>query len=253
MKQPCVLIIDQGNTTAKVKIFSGDALVYSDVMGVLDIERLAAAIERYRPVAGIYSSVSHLDVRFTESLRPLLGDALLVVTHDTPLPLKINYATPQTLGTDRIAAACGAALLAPGRSALVVDAGTCITLDLLDAARGFIGGDIAPGVEMRLRAMHSMTGALPLVTAKGELPEFGNDTATAIRCGAIRGAVAQIADSFLRAKNLLACDTSDAPALFLTGGDAPMLAPLLELPELTVNPHLNAIGLISILKHNEYI
>lgn len=250
MATTTTLTIDQGNSSAKIGVFCGERLVETLRVETPDVESLSRVIERTAPDRGIYSSVNGLDVRTIESVRLMLGDNLIILTHATPLPVKIHYDTPHTLGADRIAAAVGAAKLFPATPLLVVDAGTCITLDLLTAEPAFAGGDIAPGVEMRLKAMYAFTHGLPDVSANGPLPPFGHDTHTAIRSGAINGAVAQVVNAYRRAQHAI-----DAQGVVLTGGDAPLLQPILQgiLPSLTINPDLNAIGLYSILEYNENI
>lgn len=245
-----ILTIDQGNTAAKVKVLHNLHTVCAHVMSEPDVELVAALIERYDIQAGVYCSIGKIDARLAETLRCLLSDRLLVITHETPVPVRIDYASPSTLGADRVAALCGAAMLCPQTALLVADAGTCLTLDLLTADASFPGGDIAPGVEMRLNAMHRFTRSLPEVDVKGEIPPFGTDTCSAMRSGAVNGTVAQIVASFRMAQ-----DRIGAQALMLTGGDAPLLLPLLRrhIPSIYHNPDLNSVGLISILKHNEYI
>jgi type III pantothenate kinase len=69
----------------------------------------------------------------------------------------------------------------------VIDAGTCITYDFIDGQGNYHGGNISPGMEMRFQALHAFTSKLPVVSAEGELPSFGQSTETAIRSGVIRG------------------------------------------------------------------
>lgn len=245
-----ILTIDQGNTAAKVKVIHNLHTVCAHVSPEPDVELVAGLIERFGIEAGVYCSIGKIDIRLAETLRCLLSGRLLVITHETPVPVKIDYASPSSLGPDRLAALCGAAALWPGKAMVVADAGTCLTLDLLTADGSFPGGDIAPGVEMRLRSMHCFTRSLPEVAVKGALPPFGTDTSSAMRCGAVNGAAAQIIASFRMAKKRIG-----AEAVALTGGDAGLLLPLLRqhISSIYLNPDLNSVGLISILKHNEYI
>ena len=80
------------------------------------------------------------------------------------VPLKIGYATPETLGFDRIAICVGAKSYYPGASLLVIDSGTCITYNYVSAEGVFLGGNISPGLEMRFNGLHRFTARLPLVT-----------------------------------------------------------------------------------------
>ena len=61
----------------------------------------------------------------------------------------------------------------PGKDILVIDAGTCITYEFIDAAGRYHGGNISPGVQMRFRALHEFTGRLPLVLRGGTAPAVG--------------------------------------------------------------------------------
>lgn len=132
------------------------------------------------------------------------------------LPIKIDYATPQTLGADRMAGAVGASEKYEGRSVLIADVGTALTLDVVTSDKVFRGGNISPGSEMRLRALHYYTSKLPLVGSIGYDSYFGKDTDTAIAAGVKWGIVNEIAGSFNMAKKEFECDM-----LVLTGGGAP--------------------------------
>lgn len=164
------------------------------------------------------------------------------VSHDMPLPLELDYATPQTLGEDRIAAAVGAWSLFPGQNLLVVDMGTAVTYDVVGADGHFRGGNIAPGIGMRLRSLNSFTARLPKVGGYGETPLVGFDTATAMRAGAVRGVVAEIAYY----RSMLPENTQ----VVLTGGWASHVSEFLEFP-VTVEKCLVTKGLLSILLYNE--
>lgn len=136
------------------------------------------------------------------------------MSSDTPIPLKIKYRTPHTLGSDRLAAAIGAQGEAPGRNILVIDAGSAITIDFVDADGHFWGGNISPGVKMRLTALHQQTSRLPLISKEGETPTLGYDTETAIRSGVIRGICHEI-DGYIYEFREKYPDV----LVFLTGGD----------------------------------
>ncbi|GHV23956.1 hypothetical protein FACS189428_7920 [Clostridia bacterium] len=131
-----------------------------------------------------------------------------------PVPLTIDYKTPQTLGMDRIAAAVGAVAQQPGAHLLVIDIGTAITLDFVTAAGVYKGGNISPGPELRFKALHHFTNRLPLINEEGNLPVWGYDTSTAIRSGVIGGIVREL-DSYIAEYK-----KNDTILTFLTGGYA---------------------------------
>lgn len=186
------LTIDQGNTSAKAAAWEGSQLVRAEVFPQFDRQ----ALESMESALGMFdkamvSSVAH-------PTRPILdlldaeGIPARELTHDTPLPIIIDYLTPTTLGLDRVAAAVGAWSLHPGTELLIVDAGTAVTYDRVTADGHFLGGNIAPGVGMRLRSLNAWTSRLPLVTSRGETPQWGTSTETALRSGAINGVVGEI-------------------------------------------------------------
>ena len=136
----------------------------------------------------------------------------------TALPwMSIGYETPAKLGADRLAAAVGAAALKPGCELLVIDAGSCMTIDRVTADGLYLGGNISPGLEMRLKAMHALTARLPLVGIDGATPQWGHNTAEALRSGALTGIRGE-ADSYLR--RFFAEQAGGNAYAFLTGGDA---------------------------------
>ena len=100
--------------------------------------------------------------------------------------------SPGTLGADRIAAALGAAELFPGKDCLIFDFGTAITVDLVTSDRRFMGGNISPGLSLRLRALHEHTGRLPLVSPSAPVRMYGRNTAEAISNGVVLGIMFEV-------------------------------------------------------------
>ncbi len=220
------LVIDEGNTSVKTALFSttdGEPAFVERVRR-FDAEYLDTLFSRHDISACIYSSVVRSDASVVASLQARVPE-FVWFDADTPLPVAVDYRTPQTLGRDRIAAVVGAAGEAPSKDLLVVDAGTCITYDLLTADGHYRGGNIAPGAKMRLKAMHAYTQKLPLVEKKGDTPALGCDTETAMRAGAVRGICYEI-EGYINALR------QEYPQLliFLTGGDAFLLADKLKTP-----------------------
>lgn len=238
------LTIDQGNTSAKVAVWRGDEIITEAVYRSLtenDIAALAGSIGG-RFDAAIYSSVRDVadDVRGYIRER---SSRFIELTHDTPLPISIAYSTPSTLGRDRIAAVVGAYGLTAGHWTLVVDCGTAITYDVLSPDGVFVGGNIAPGIFMRLEALNHFTSRLPLVETSGECPLWGTDTESALRAGAINGVVAEL--RYYRGMLPVA-----EPKVVLTGGSADLVSSRAGF-ELTVDSELVLKGLNSILNYNE--
>lgn len=207
------LIIDIGNTVAKLVAFDGDEPIEEIRTSNDSLSALGAFAAKYAFTHGIVGTVKELTAEAEEQFRNL-HIPILRFSHETPVPITNRYRSPKTLGADRLAAAVGARSLKPGKDLLIIDAGTCITYEVIDAKGNYWGGNIAPGMQMRLRALNEFTAKLPLVSAEGNVPGMGYDTETAIRSGVLRGMKYEI-EGYIRSMR------SKYPKLlvFLTGGD----------------------------------
>lgn len=235
------LTIDRGNTTAKIVLWEGTEPVSTSTIFNADNATLLRAIgELTFDRAALCSVAGPIDG--LEELLAERGIKLLTLTASTPIPTGNLYATPDTLGVDRIAAAIGAYTLYPGHELLVADIGTCVTYDRIDADGNFIGGNIAPGIGMRLRAMHTFTKALPQVASVGDTPIRGISTDTAMRSGAFYGVVAEVTYY----SSLLGPDGMT----LLTGGWSERVAGALNF-DAKLCPLLVNRGLNRILQYNE--
>ncbi|WP_290053157.1 type III pantothenate kinase, partial [uncultured Muribaculum sp.] len=177
------LIIDQGNSRAKVAIFDKWQIVKQWQFYQLTTSDIDTITRSYPIEAAIYCSVATYGEEIIVSLRKT-AKRVYELTSMLPLPITVDYATPATLGRDRIAAAAGAAALFPGQKVLVVDAGTAVTYDLVTQNAHFAGGSIAPGLWMRSHSLHTMTKRLPEVDAENNpenLPLWATSTTDAIR------------------------------------------------------------------------
>lgn len=123
------------------------------------------------------------DHQLVQRLLPGSSFPVHTLSADKPLPVRLNYATPETLGLDRIALAVAAACKYPGQDCLVIDAGTAITYDFIDRSATYHGGGISPGLRMRYQALHHFTARLPLVDHKSDVELLGDSTQNSIRSG----------------------------------------------------------------------
>lgn len=237
---PSLLTIDQGNSSAKIAVWKGPELIDEETLPHLQKEALERVVDGFAPSKALLCSVTGNGAKITRWLRSK-GVEARELSADLPLPLELDYSA-QTLGADRIAAAVGAWSLFPGENSLVIDMGTAVTYDVVTSDGHFAGGNIAPGVGMRLRALRSFTARLPEVNGYGETPLFGYDTTTAMRSGALRGVVAEL--NYYR--SLLPQGTR----IVLTGGWSRRVSEFLDFP-VTVDPCLVTKGLLSILLFNE--
>jgi len=178
----------------------------------LHLSRLTKLINEFSPSQGILSSVADVNPEVVSFLDEKLN-RFIVLDENTPMPITIQYKTPQTLGRDRIASAVGAYTKHPDRNLLVIDSGTAITYDLIQAGGIYSGGNISPGMTIRFKALNNYTKRLPMLDENGDIPELGYDTESAIRAGVVNGIVKEInayIDEFeIKYPDLL---------VFLTGG-----------------------------------
>lgn len=241
------LAVDQGNTLLKLSLFESGELVEVCRYSAESFDEVFSVVESWSPDCGAFCSVGKIDPRFVESLRLSMGGNLLILSRSTKFPIAIDYSTPNTLGLDRVALAAGCASLYKGESLAVGDAGTAVTLDVVDEHKTFRGGRIAPGLRLRFEALHSHTSALPLVDAEGRLPIAGDSTDTCIRAGVVLGLADEITETFRQYQNTYGCKR-----LILTGGDAVLLSEHINsrIP-VEHEPDLIAHGLLQIYKYNE--
>jgi type III pantothenate kinase len=235
------IVIDQGNTFAKVALFKEKELLNVFQFESLSQEALHEIITGQDVKQGILCAVKQVDASILSYLGGLIP-VFFELHRQMRMPLDLDYRTPQTLGMDRIAAATGAYMQQANKNLLVIDMGTAITVDFVDKSGCYKGGNISPGPELRFRALHYFTDKLPLINEQGDVPALGYDTATAIRSGVMEGIVREI-DSYI-------CDYGKKCNVFtfLTGGYSFYFESKLKSP-IFVDENLVLRGLNEILNY----
>lgn len=165
------------------------------------------------------------------------------------LAIEIDVEHPEKVGIDRLAAALAANRLRDeDQAAIIIDAGTAITVDLLSQRGAFQGGAILPGFRMSATALREKTDLLPLTHVQMEgvpPPVVGKSTEAAICSGLFWGSVGGIREVILRMK----AELQSSPQVFVTGGDARRLPSLLD-ERARYLPHLVLSGIaLSAPKH----
>jgi type III pantothenate kinase len=234
--------IDIGNSSHKVGFFEDDQLINTVIVESQD---MIEALNQHEIEGVVLSSVKNLSKELLDLLLKTYKQ-VLVVDSQTPMPIQVNYDTPQTLGADRLAAAVGARTKTKG-NVLIIDIGTCITYDLLTADATFQGGIISPGLKLRLRAMHEFTDQLPLVSLPIEVPLVGKSTETCMQSGALNGTLAEISQ-IIHDYNQQIEDLT----VIICGGDAVYFENKFEMDTFVV-PNLVLEGLNSILRFNAVV
>jgi len=236
------LIIDIGNTRVKMGVFDKDQIIKKLIWKELDLKRLKALLTKYE--------INQVAVSSTAGLAPVVerflekNYQLLYLNAKTPLPIKNLYKTPKTLGKDRLAGAVGAYHLYPGKNCLIIDAGTCITYDIITKEGNYLGGNIAPGVRMRFKAMHHFTAKLPEVKRMNYKSLIGNTTLSALQTGGALGTVLEM-EGFIKAYR----KEIGPLRVIITGGDANFFENRMKT-KIFVNQNLVLVGLNKILSHN---
>ncbi len=210
----CNLVIDEGNSSTKIGLFDGDTLIATDRYQTFGREEAAEIFSRYKVENTILSSVVDSDEVLLLFLRKE-SRRFILLDQDTPLPIENLYATPHTLGRDRLAVCVGANFVKHNSNLLVIDAGTAVTYDVVNSKNQYLGGNISPGLSMRAQALHDLTQKLPLVEVKEEVALFGTTTETALQSGILKGLLYEI-EGYVADFSTAYPDLS----VFLTGGSA---------------------------------
>ncbi|GJQ24176.1 hypothetical protein BIY37_02585 [Candidatus Brocadia sapporoensis] len=237
------LAIDIGNTNIHIGIFEEDILRSTHTVGSGSLHQtnftkiLTPAIF-FKTQAVILASVNpQAEACVIEYLGKHSPVQPCRIGKEIPIPMPILTESPEMVGIDRLVNAI-AAFERTKNPAIVVDAGTAITIDGINEKGAFLGGIIAPGIGMSLKALHHATALLPLVSISKPKNVFGKNTEEAIRSGIFWGTVGMIHQVIDMMSNEMKCQ----PPVIVTGGDASVLAP--ELPvATTVLPYLTLEGI----------
>ncbi len=234
------LAVDYGNTRIKAGVFNQTTL--TEQFSFEDDALFMTWISNSEFENVIISSVS----RPTDNLLNKIScnGKRILMDQTTSLPITIKYSTPQTLGLDRIAAACGTLDIMPNKHCLIIDLGTCINYEFVDDQATYHGGAISPGIKMRFEAMHTFTARLPLVKFIEDSPLTGNSTESCMQSGVENGVLAELEGIIERYQKKY-----PAMGVILCGGDAPLFENKLKHP-IFVAPNLVLSGLNRILLHN---
>jgi type III pantothenate kinase len=218
-----ILAIDIGNTRTKIAMFEKDTVLETQIFEQALFEKKIKNILQKsisKPII-ILSSVGKLT---EETLVWLQSQAeIITISHKTTFPFKNLYATPNTLGIDRMVLAAGAVLQHPNCNRLVIDAGTCITYEFINNNNEYLGGAISPGLLLRYKALNHYTAKLPLLEPTEIDYLIGKQTDQSIHSGVINGITQEIEGIINQYKSLY-----PDLKIILTGGDALFLVKRLK-------------------------
>ena len=210
-----VLLIDVSNSFTKVAVASGRRIG--------PVRRISTSALKKTDFSNIKADLAVI-ASVVPRVNTLIASALpcpsLWVDHLVPGGVETDYPNPSSIGADRLANAAAAVELGK-LPAIVVDFGTAVTFDVIDAKGRYLGGVIAPGLPTAAAALHERTALLPLTKITAIRNSVGKSTAEAIRIGLLLGAAGLIRET-------VAGITRDAfrgkhPHVLATGGDAELV------------------------------
>ncbi len=238
------LIIDKGNTQSKVAVYQLNKIIEKKIVPHENLLSAVKKIIKEHPLIkhAIVSSVDVFTKKEEKELRSLVK--LVLLNEEVKIPFQNKYATPKTLGADRIALIAAAAHQYPAKNVLVIDAGTCVTFDFITKKNQYLGGAISLGLFSRYEALHNLTASLPLLKPSQSNFFIGNSTESSIHSGVINGILHEI-DGVIEQYMLKYSKLT----VILTGGDAVFLSKRLK-SSIFANSNFILEGLNYILQIN---
>jgi len=240
------LIIDVGNSWVKMAVYNDRQILHHKTMLQEDLKREVQKVIRAYPKI-THSMLAAVTPVANEIIDLLKKNSETHVLHGASrFPFKNKYGTPDTLGLDRIALVAAASEAYPNTNVLIIDAGSCITYDFLNARGEYMGGAISPGIAMRYRALNTFTANLPELEKTETAELVGNSTDTSIHSGIINGVVSEV-DGMISSYR----SEYTKVTVILTGGDGQFLSKRLKN---TIFAHSNFLleGLNYLLELNKH-
>ena len=239
-----LLAIDIGNTRVGLGIWDGDGLHDARRVDYARPEDCRAALaETWGTMNGgrravVLGSVNpQQTVRVQALIEEISGLSALRIRDDLPLPMPLDVDNEREVGVDRVC--CAAAAYERVRGACAVASfGTAITIDCVSEDGHFLGGAILPGFQMACDALHAGTGQLPRVSPRAPASVFGKNTHDALVNGVVLGVVGALREIVER----YATELCEWPKLVITGGNADLVAELVEYVDAVV-PDLCLMGI----------
>lgn len=237
------LAIDLGNTAAKWALFEGKNLIFKGKFQFSDCNEV---IEMWRSKGVVNVAIASV-IEIPEAITNFFGscNSVLKINQHIQFPIKNAYKSPETLGVDRLVNAVAACELFQNADVLVIDCGTCLKIDFTSDKEGFIGGAIAPGLQMRYKSLNNYTAKLPLLNPVFFNELTGKNTDESIHNGVIHGMAYEIMGSIENYSSFY----SDFK-IIITGGDYHYFQDVIEKKTIFAEPDLTLIGINILLLLN---
>jgi type III pantothenate kinase len=252
-----LLAIDLGNTQTHIGMFRGEELVESwrlPTVRVTTGDELATQLVSLLGLRGL--TLDDVDAAILSSVVPqltpeyerladrYLNGRMLVVGPHLKTGMAIRIDNPRELGSDRLVNAVAAYAKVRG-ACVVADFGTTINFDAVSTEGEYLGGVIAPGIEMSLEALHQRTAKLPEIDLAAPESAIGHGTLQAIQSGIVYGFAGSVDGILARIREEL----GDEATAIATGGMASVIVPFCEEID-EVDDMLTLTGLRIIWEHN---
>ena len=242
------LVIDIGNTYTKIAAFKDGAMLHVDQYQTVTTEVINNFLNDYGITNTIISSVRKENEKWQDVLKQKIPTVYF--GHGLTKGITNHYLTPETIGLDRLAAVMGARHLYPDKSSVIIDGGTALTYDWVDAEGNYFGGSISPGLNMRYKALNYYTSGLPLIGPDESFAaKYGNDTKSAIISGVQNGIKYELTGFIESYKK-----DGQELNIVLSGGDSIFFDTLLKnsifAPYIKIEPYLVLNGLNAAIQNN---
>lgn len=241
-----LLTADIGNTSINLGLFDGDALIEefrlaSDKdLSQEEYEVLLKTLYKSYKINGciIASVVDELNKKFKASVDNVFKIKSIMLTSESKTGIKLSLDNPKEAGADRIANAAGAFILY-NRPCIVIDFGTATSFDIINEKGEFLGGVIAPGLNLQMKVLNTFTSKLPKIDVAISNKAIGSNTHDAILSGVIRGSASMIDGLVEQCEKELGTKAT----LVATGGYSGLIQSYLKRPFDFINPTLTLEGL----------
>lgn len=239
------LLINNNNTRTKFALASRETLIDHRSLLSREVSResVGSLLEGWDYDRAVLASVLPANVR--DLVESVEGRPVVEVSHRIPLGVEVDFPDPSRIGADRLANAAAIAARRPGRPVIVVDFGTAVTFDIIDARPAYIGGVIAPGLDAMRHYLHERTALLPEIEIARPGSAIGKSTVHAMQSGAYHGYRGLVLEILARINGELGTTAKT----IATGGYAALLADGLPAIE-SVEPQLTMQGLLLIAQLN---
>ncbi len=258
-----LLTVDVGNTNTVLCVFDGEEVVEhwriatdpvrtADELAVTLRGLLSQSDQLTRAgldAIAICSTVPSVLHEMREMLGRYYADTpTLIVEPGVRTGVPVRYDNPKEIGTDRIMNTAAAFHLYGG-PAIVVDFGTSTNFDAISARGEFVGGALAPGIEISVDALSRRAAQLLKVELTRPSRVIGKNTVAALQSGIIFGVAGQIEGIVRRMSAELSPDDPDAVTVIATGGLAPLVMEEVKVID-CYEPWLTLIGLRLVYERN---